>query len=318
MVAVLAGCSTKTNEATPQRSSSGPPSTSPATAAQPVRLRIGSLPRIFDLVLYAAEQDGVFKKNNLQVEIVPFRSVVERNNAFLAGDLDGFVDSIYEAININNSRDYCRVVGHNLMANMFAIVTGPRSSVIDPAQLKGKEIATSTGTIMQYALDKLLAQAGLENTDVNYVNVTSMPLRLEMIVQGKLPAAIMTPPLSDQAIASGARLLMDDSRQLLAGPGLIFSNDALKYKSDGIRRFIQSWQETIKAVNADPNRYRALLVSTAQVPDSLAATYKVPVFPEVRLPSAAELGLLLEWMKAQGIIAQEMSYDQVVETKFLK
>ena len=121
-----------------------------AAPDETITLKIGSLPRIFDMVIYSAQQEGVFQKNNIKVEIVPFRSVVERNTAFLAGQLDGFVDSIYEAININKDQEYCRVVGHNLMPDMFVLVASPSGGITSAQQLKGKEIGTSTGTIIEY------------------------------------------------------------------------------------------------------------------------------------------------------------------------
>jgi NitT/TauT family transport system substrate-binding protein len=269
-------------------------------------------------VLYAAKQDGVFEKNNLNVEIVPFQSVVERNTAFLAGQLDGFIDSMYEAININKDNPKCMVVGHNLMPNMFAIVASPGSGITTPAQLKGKKIATSTATIMEYGLDKLLASQGINSQEISYVNVPKMPLRLTMLASGDLEAAILTPPLSEQAIADGNKLVLDDSQQLLAGPSLIFSNNALKNKSGGIYNFINSWQESVKQINDNPDKYRALLVSTAGVPQTLAESYKVPTFPEVRLPTQEELSLLVDWMKSKGMLTADMSYESIVEIKYLK
>jgi NitT/TauT family transport system substrate-binding protein len=286
--------------------------------SEPPALKIGSLPRIFDLVLYAAQQDGVFQKNNVKVEIVPFRSVVERNTAFLAGQLDGFDDSIYEAVNMNKDALNCLVVGHNLMPNMFVIVVSPSSGITVPAQLKGKDIATSTATIMEYGLDELLASQGISSQEVNYVNVPNMPLRLEMMAQGKLAAAILTPPLSDQAIASGDKRILDDSQKLLAGPGLMFSTTALKTKSEGIARFIRSWQDSVKMINSNPDQYRALLVSTAGVPETMAASYKVPNFPALRLPTQDELSVLVKWMRAKKMLTQDVPYDKVVETKYLK
>ncbi|MDD5702048.1 MAG: ABC transporter substrate-binding protein [Dehalococcoidales bacterium] len=330
VILALAGCGpgeaspSTTPPTSPQASStsttggSEPPSGTPAptpVSSEPVSLRIGSLPRIFDLVLYTAQQEGIFEKNGLAVEIVPFRSVVERNNAFLAGQLDGFVDSIYEAININKEQEYCKAVGHALMPSMFEIVVSPSSGIDSPAQLKGKEIATSTATIMEYALDTLLASEGIGAGEVSYVNVPNMPLRLEMMAQGQLDAAILTPPLSKAAIAAGNKLILDDTKQLLAGPGLIFSDETIQSKPDGINRFISSWQETVKIINASPDNYRGLLASTAQVPDTLAASYEVPVFPEVRPPSQEELSLLLDWMKSKDMLKTDIPYEQIVDTR---
>jgi NitT/TauT family transport system substrate-binding protein len=296
---ILAGCGSKT-------------ATNPAVSIEPVALKIGTLPRIFDLVLYAAQQDGVFQKNNLKVEIVPFSSVVERNNAFLAGQLDGFVDSIYEAINMNKDTQNCKVAGHNLMPDMFKIVASPGSGITNASQLKGQQIATSTATIMEYALDKLLATKGLSSTDYTPVNVPKMPLRLEMLAQAKVPAAILTPPLSEAAIAAGNILILGDSDQLLAGPGLIFSMEAVINKAAGIGNFVKSWNQTAGLINAGPEKYRALLVSTAQVPESLSATYKIPEFPEVRVPTPAEVSSMADWMKSKGMLTNPVNYANLV------
>ncbi|GAI71389.1 unnamed protein product, partial [marine sediment metagenome] len=49
-------------------------------------LRIGSLPRIFDTIAYVAQQEGLFEKQDIVVQIVPFRSEIEMDSALLAGE----------------------------------------------------------------------------------------------------------------------------------------------------------------------------------------------------------------------------------------
>jgi NitT/TauT family transport system substrate-binding protein len=309
ILAVLTGCA-----------SSGPSlkQTYPPSAPQNVKIRVGSLPRIFDIIVYAAQQEGIFQKHQLTVEIVSFRSQVEKDTAFLAGELDGNIEGTYAAINMNKERETSKLVGHGLMPHMFELIVSPSSGITSPVQLKGKEVATSTGTTMEYALDAMLAGAGISGKDVKYVNVPNMPLRLEMLAQGKLPAAIFTSPLSDQAVADGNILLLDDTRQLLGGPGLIFSTDALKNKSDGVSRFVQSWQEAVRMINADPEKYRSLLVSTAKVSDSLARSIKIPVFPELKFPSKDEVAMIVNWMKSREMITQDVPYEKIIEMKYLK
>ncbi len=305
VVMLIAGCGTKNATTTTQDALS-------TVKPDPVTIKIGSLPRIFDLVLYAAQQDGVFEKNDLKVEIVPFASVIERNNAFLAGQLDGFVDSIYEAINMNKETQNCQVAGHNLMPGMFKIVAAPTSGITDASQLKGAKIATSTGTIMDYALDKLLATKGINTSEVIYVNVPRMPLRLTMLDSGDVTAAIFTPPLSEQAIASGNKLVLDDSSMLLAGPALIFNMNAVTNKSAGVKNFVKSWNQEVILINGAAEKYRSLLVKTAQVPEALAGTYAIPEFPAVRLPTRTEVRDLSDWMKSKGLLNADANYDKLV------
>lgn len=159
-------------------------------------LKIGSLPRIFDVIAYAAKQEGLFEKQKINVEIVSFRSTVEMNSALLAGQLDGIIQDVFEVVNINKEGEKVKNVGWSTMPRMFEIVVSPViSNIVGPADLKGKEIATGTGTIMDYALDRLLTAEGVDPKSITKVNVPSMPLRLETLTQGKVPAAILTPPL---------------------------------------------------------------------------------------------------------------------------
>jgi NitT/TauT family transport system substrate-binding protein len=319
---IFTGCSNQNASTTPPSTvtSSASISQTSTTASTPanISLKIGSLPRIYDIIAFAAQQEGIYAKHNLTVEVVSFRSEVEKDTAMLSGSLDGVIEGTYGAVNLNKEKETSKLVAHSLMSRMFNVIVSKSSGITEPAGLKGKEIASSTGTIMDYALDNLLISNGLSLKDVVLTNVPNMPLRLEMLAQGKLPAALFTSPLSDQAIATGNILLIDDSKQLLGGPGLIFSLAALQTKPEGIQRFVDSWQEAVKAINADPEKFRALIVSTAKVPESLASTYQIPVFPQLGLPSEAEVQKIVAWMKAQGIAAQDVPYNKAIDTRFMK
>ena len=347
MLAALAGCSTAqpttTTSATTAAPSVGatpvpaavtntaPPSTTasaasvaPVTSTPPttpkalVSIKVGSLPRIYDIIAFAAQQEHLFEKHGVNAEIISFRSETEKDNAMFAGQLDGVIEGTFGAINLNKNEETSKLVGHNLMPRMFELVVTPASGITEASQLKGKDVATSTGTIMEFAVDNLLATKGVAMKDVNIINVPSMPLRLEMLTQGKIAAALFTSPLSDQAVAAGDIKLIDDSQVQYGGPGLIFSTEALKNKSEAINGFIQAWQEAVRMLNANPEKYRQLIIATAKVPDVLAASYKIPVFPELRLPSQAEVDKINNWMITQGWIKQAVQYEKAIESKYLK
>jgi ABC-type nitrate/sulfonate/bicarbonate transport system substrate-binding protein len=129
-----------------------------------VQIRIGSLPRIYDIIAFVAKQEGLFEKNHVSVEILSFRSEVEKDNAMLAGDLDGVIEGTFGSVNLNKNEETSKLVGHNLMPHMFDLVVSGSGGITQPEQLKGKDIATSTGTIMEYALDQILATGGIVQT----------------------------------------------------------------------------------------------------------------------------------------------------------
>ena len=328
ILVILAGCTPAgTLDKTPAEiSSSQTPTHTPVSGitnspevlnTENLSLRIGSLPRVYDIIPYVAQQEGIFQKYNLTVEIISFRSEVEKDTVMITGDLDGVIEGTFGAVNLNKDVETSKIVGHSFMPYMFNVIASKSSGITDPVMLEGKEVATSVGTIMEYALDNLLTAAGVDSTKVILSNVTNMSLRLEMLNQGKLTAGIFTSPLSDQAVLSGNILLLDDTNQMQGGPGLIFSMKALENKSENIDRFVRAWQEAVRTINADPDKYRSLLISTAKVPDAVASSMEMPVFPELRLPSQDEVDKITDWMKKKGILTQDILYSKIVETKFL-
>lgn len=278
-------------------------------------LKIGSLPRIFDMIAYAAQQEGLFKEQGIDVEIVPFRSTLEMNSALLAGELDGIIGDIFLVVNLNLEGETAKLVGCSVMPRMFEIVASPESDITCPADLKGKEIATGAGTIMDYALDRLLLAEGLNPDDIVRVNVPIMPLRVEMVNQGKVPAAILTPPLSDLVVFNGGKVIIDDVAEPFAGPGLTLSLKALKHKSDAIGKFIQAWQQAVEMINANPGKYQELLNKVAFVPESV--NLNVPVFPQLGLPTKAQVATVVNWFMDNGLIDKAIAYEEVVDTSYL-
>jgi len=281
---------------------------------QPTSLKIGSMPRVFDVIAYAAEQEGIFSKYNLDVELVPFRSTVEMNTALTSGQLDGMIQDVFEAVNLNKDTISSKVVGWSTLPNMFEVVASKDSGINSPADLKGKEVATATATIMDYGLDRLLAENGLQPTDITKVNIPVLPLRLEALNQGKVPAAILTPPLSTAATQTG-KIIISDASKPMAGPGLICSTTAIAQKSDAIKNLIAAWQESVAMINANPEEYRALLYTVASISETL--DFAVPAFPQLRLPNQAEIDPIVEWMKGQGILDKWLTVSEIVEPKYL-
>ncbi|MFC2011263.1 ABC transporter substrate-binding protein [Chloroflexota bacterium] len=280
-------------------------------------LRIGSLPRNFDIIAYVAQQEGIFDKQGIVVQIVPFRSEIEMDSALLAGELDGIIDDLFMAVLLSKEKETVRIVGWNAMPGLLQIVTSPGSDIASPVDLKGKEIAVSINSIMDYGLDRLLVTEGLTSEDIVKVNVPSMPLRVQVLSQGEVSAAILTPPLSDMAIFNGGRVILEDTKSFV-GPGLIFSVEALRGKSDSISRFIQAWQQAVELINDEPEKYHGLLTEVAKIPEAVREDVEMPTFPTLRLPTEAEVDPIVSWMINNELISEPINYEQVVDTTYLK
>ena len=216
---------------------------------------------------------------------------------------------------MNKDEETSKLVGACVMPGMFYVIASTGSDITDVTGLKHKEIAVATSTVIDYALERLLLKEGLNPDDIVKVNVPNMPLRLEMLNQGKVSAAILSSPLSNLAVLNGGRVIVDDIELPLAGPGLVFSQGALRDKSDAIGRFIQVWQQAVELINTNPEKYHSLLGEIARVPESVSLD--VPTFRQLGLPNQTEIESVVDWMIAKEIMSEPIAYEKVVETKYL-
>lgn len=278
-------------------------------------LRLGSLPRIFDLIAYVAQGEGLFEKKGIQVEIVSFRSTVEMNTALLSGELDGIIQDTFEAVNLNKEGKTSQLVGCAVMPRMFEVVCSPTSGIINVSDLKGKEVAVAPKTVMDYALERLVQTNGLSAGDITKVSIPSMPLRMEAVTQGKVAAAILTPPLSDLVVVSKGKVIISDSTQPFAGPGLIFSESALANNPASIGKCVEAWQETVEIINANRGKYQEMLNKVANVPQMV--NLPVPEMPKLALPAESEFQSIVKWFIAQGMMSEQLKYTDVVSKKYI-
>ena len=70
-------------------------------AAEAASLKIGVLPAADSVVLYAAADEGLFRAEGLDVEIVPFKSALEIGAAMRAKRLDGHSGDLMNVLTQN-------------------------------------------------------------------------------------------------------------------------------------------------------------------------------------------------------------------------
>ncbi|MBI4236730.1 MAG: ABC transporter substrate-binding protein [Chloroflexi bacterium] len=287
----------------------------------PVRVRIGLLPIIDSVPFYAAEADGLFQKAGVDVQFITFASALERNAALQAGELDGQLADLIATGLINNDRLRVTIVKttHRASAQMamISLVAGKESGVTRPEDLRGRDIAISHNSLIEYHLDQYLDEAGVPRDAVKKVEVAQIPVRVAMLSQNQVAAAVLAEPATTLALQSGGRLLLSDRQNRLGVSVLEFRNEFLAAHPDTVRLVVAAHEEAVRRINADQTKYRHLLSEKANLPASLKETFAMPPFPEGDIPSPAEFQRAGEWMVQKGMLARAATYSDVVNGSFL-
>jgi len=287
----------------------------PAGAAEP--LRLGILPIVDALPLLVAEELKLYEQYGAAVEVINFSSAMERDSAFQAGRIDGGISDIL-TVTLQHLRGQpvaiaSVVLGATAQEGVFSILAAPNSGLEHPGDLKGVPIAISTNTIIEYVTDRLLTNAGLAPAEISKVNIRKIPLRLQMLLEGKVQAATLPEPLATLARRQGARLIIDDTGANLSQSVLLLDREVLARRGAELKRFALAYNRAVLEINADPNRWRDLLVRRARLPKTLATDYTVDFFPHLQLPCRDQIEAVARWLEAKGMTQGEPDYAMLLD-----
>ena len=76
----------------------------------------------------------------------------------------------------------------------FGLVAAPKSNIKSLQELQGKKVGICFNSIIEYVFDGLAAQEGLTADFAEKVPVTKIPVRMEMLMEGQLDAAVFPEP----------------------------------------------------------------------------------------------------------------------------
>ncbi len=285
-------------------------------------LKVALIPVLDVIPVFIAQQNGYFAEQGITVEGVPVKSAQERDALIQAGQVDGMLTDLISVGLFNKETSKVKAVYTARRsypdAPMFRILAGPKTESKSPADLKNVPIAISQNTVIEYLTQRLLEGEGLKPEEIKVQEVSAIPVRFEQLMNGNLKAATLPDPMGQGAIAEGARLIKDDSKNPeLSQSVLAFRTEILKNKPNTVKKFLAAWEKAVKELNAHPEKYQSLLIEQGRVPKSIENSYKMPPFPEKGVPSESEIADVLKWMKAKGLVSRDVPYADAVDKTYL-
>ncbi|MBN2247574.1 MAG: ABC transporter substrate-binding protein [Coriobacteriia bacterium] len=289
-----------------------------AGSSEPVALVIGTLATQDALPLWVAEERGHFEGAGLtDVEIVTFQSAQECQAAFTAGSVDALMTDIIVAAKLHASGTPVLIstvmLGADTAEGRFAVVAAPGSGITTIEDLAGVPVGTAAGTITEYVLDKLMAEAGVAAGDVVKEEVPKMPVRFQLLLSGQLKAASLPEPFVTLAELQGATIVGggDDTGapENISQSVLVISRE---YTSDpggaaSLEALLAAWDLAVDDLNSTPDDFRSTLVSKAGLPEELADTYQVSSYPKAQPPAPEQVQAVLDWMAGRGYLTAEVT-----------
>jgi len=218
-----------------------------------IPLKVGHLPVTGHAKFFIAKEEGFFKAEGLDVELVEFTNSADGMAALRANKLDlGAFGTTAPLVHISKGADI-RIIGGVMGEDAAIITTAENAKTIKSiTDLKGKKVATvrlATGdAVFRGALD----DAGLNwKTDLQIFELKSPPAVLEAVKSGQVDAGVTWGPHDVTAEAQGLKVIIR-SRSLQPGHPccrLTVNAKDLQERPEVWERFIRAFLRAEKFAN---------------------------------------------------------------------
>ena len=137
-----------------------------------------------------AIQNGYFEEAGLDIEFVAFRTGREGFEAMIGGQVDvTFMAEFPAAVGALTGQEFAVIGDLARFTGSRVIVNTASGAVASPAELAGKKIGTTIGTNVNFYLDEILAEAGVEAEVVG----AAPPDLVPALARGDLDAIVPFP-----------------------------------------------------------------------------------------------------------------------------
>jgi NitT/TauT family transport system substrate-binding protein len=244
-----------------------------AAAGGPAKVRLGFSAWPGWLPWQVAEEQRLFAKNGVNVELKYFDSYTDSLQALTTGNLDANSQTLNDTLSSvsGGARQTIVLVNDNSTGN-DQIIAAPGINTV--ADLLGRKVAVEQGTVDHYLLLLALSNAGLSESDI-----TLTPLLTDAaaaaFVAGQVDAVGVFAPFTTTALGRQGSRAITTSKDF---PGAIpdhltFDATFVDDHPDEVQKVVQTWFDTLAWIKANPAEAVAIMAKKGGVSDADYRTY---------------------------------------------
>ena len=208
---------------------------------------------------YIAQQKGFFKEEGVDVEFVIMEDTAIKIGAMFANQIDiaaSTSDEFPSYLKPGKSVRYFMAVDYSNGGD--GIVASKDIKTI--ADLKGKRVAFEQGTISQFFLNVLLKKNGLEQSDIEAINMTASDAGTAFVA-GQVDAAVTWEPALSMGANSPNGNLLASSKEV---PGVIVdvlavTGETAKAKEADLKAFARAWYRALDYLAKNPDESYSIM-----------------------------------------------------------
>jgi len=275
-------------------------------------MRIGLALQPSGSLFFVADEKGLFKKHNIDLEIVNYPSGKRAlNDGLLKNKVDLITTSEVPFVFSSFKHKDLKILSSIFTAdNVNRIIARRDVDIAKPSDLKGKKIGTQKSSAVHYFLHLFLLENNLSDDDINieFMKAEKLPLAL---ASGKLDGFSMREPYITEA-----KKQLAENAIIFSEPGiynqvevLVTNNAYLENNQEAVERILSALKDAEAYFNDYPSESDEIIARKFNVSVSVAESYRTEVKQRVSLDQSTLLLIesIARWaMKNNMVSGQNM------------
>lgn len=280
-------------------------------------LKLGVMSSMDYLPLAVAQREGYFEKVGLDIKLQKFYSANDRDAAFQSGNIDGSIIDYTGAI-LQKSGGIDLKLTSKCDAP-FYIVAGNQSNINTLVDLKGKQIAVSRNTVIDFITDMALKSVGLTDTDVKKVEINKIPVRFEMLRNNKVDATGLPNPFALMAENAGDKILTSNNDLGFSITGIVFHQKVISEKSVLITKMYEAYNMGVDYLKShSPEDVKDILIKELGFTEDIILKTQLPEYTHAQLSNDSDISATIDWLRNKELIKSDFNLTSFIDNQFIQ
>ena len=302
-----------------------------ADAAAP-QFNVGAVNNTGGLVVFVAVDKGFFAKHGLDAKVVVRNTGPEISKALDAGEIDvGAANVSNIPVALERGLDVRAIVGYvgssfakSTDDNMLGIVVRPDAEITSIADLKGKSVGTTFGSINDMYLVEIARKNGVSESAINRINATPGAM-VALFDTGKVGAMAVWEPYLTRMLekVKGAKLLVRGGDLVCFCAAAHGKPERIYKDRDATQRYVNGMAEAARFVRDPKNLNEVAAIGARYIPgmdaDLIKRTHKYWIYDmRIGKNSFKAFNEAVEVLIAQKKMKQPFDPAKYYDTSFIE
>jgi NitT/TauT family transport system substrate-binding protein len=290
------------------------------------KIRVAYNMYIDDLPFYVALEEGMWKKEGLDVELVRIEASADIIAATIRGDIQTGslgLDSSFLAVRKELPIKIYAWFGHTHKGTACGIHVDKDGPIYKIEDMAGKRITTSGNIQPDLMLKEALSQHNMTTNDLK----TLKGIRIDAAMQQEaalrsagVDGTVTCDPVATMLEMHGASRRLVSFNDIIPGyifSGIFFNTNYVKAHPEEVRAFLRGVLEAFKYIKNNEAKARAWIAKYAHVDMNVAMKSALREFREDGRESEVQIIKQRDLMIKYGYLDQKLPVDKVVDYSYL-